>query len=90
MSIAKRPFEADGKNPQTQSVQTVDVERGAYNEFAKPLPNHHAVVIGFLRRGIFCDGYRSLFNQDELPNDRFGLGMLSWNEPQKFALECCP
>ncbi|KAJ5669653.1 NAD(P)-binding protein [Penicillium macrosclerotiorum] len=79
-----------GKSPQTQSVSTVDAEKESYAELAKPSPNFHAAAVGFLRRGIFGDGFGSLFNQDKLSNELFGIEMLSQEELQKIAAESCP
>ena len=79
-----------GKNPQTQSVPTVDAEKGAYEELAKPSPNFHAVAVGFLRRGIFGEGFGSQFSQDRVSNELFGLKLLSQEELQKIAAEASP
>ncbi|KAJ6031452.1 hypothetical protein N7540_002184 [Penicillium herquei] len=79
-----------GKSLQTQSVSTVDVEKGSYAELAKPSPNFHVAAVGFLRRGIFGDGFGSLFNQDKLCNELFGIEKLSWGELRKIAAESCP
>ncbi|KAJ5856456.1 uncharacterized protein N7529_010400 [Penicillium soppii] len=69
-----------GSKIDTQIVQTVDLEKGAFEELGKPSPNPAVFATKFILRSIFGEGFGSLFDPKKLSNDLFGLKPLSEEE----------
>lgn len=69
-----------GKSLDTEVVATADLEKEGYEELQKPSPNPAVFATHFIRRGIFGEGFGSLFDTSKLSNDLFGLKHLSEEE----------
>ncbi|KAG2419155.1 hypothetical protein HFD88_002260 [Aspergillus terreus] len=60
-----------------KQVSTADLEKEAFGELEKPNPNHMVFAFNLLKRGIFGEGYGSLFSEKDLWNDALGVPKLS-------------
>ncbi|KAJ5764968.1 hypothetical protein N7520_004527 [Penicillium odoratum] len=73
----KQLLDLSGKSIDTKTVPTIDLEKEAFEELSKPVPNPQVFAHLFLFRGVFGEGFGSLFETDKLFNEAFGLKPLS-------------
>ena len=71
-----------GKKVTVEHVSTVDLERKAYKELGKPNPNVFFLIVSFIKRCIFGEGYGGHFSKEDLSNDSLGIKTLSDGELQ--------
>ncbi|KAK9241995.1 hypothetical protein V1506DRAFT_548917 [Lipomyces tetrasporus] len=80
----KQLLDLSGKSVKTKTVATTDLEKEAFEELSKPIPNPEVYAHLFLFRGIFGNGFGSHFDSDKLSNKAFGLNPLSDDDIRGF------
>ncbi|KAJ5776557.1 uncharacterized protein N7511_001568 [Penicillium nucicola] len=73
----KQLLALSGKSLETKTVATTDLEKEAFEELSKPVPNPAVFAHLFLFRAIFGDNFGSHFDSEKLSNKAFGLKPLS-------------